>query len=383
MSPAESAALAAIAPAEAAPLPPTAEAADCPWSRDERDATIFWSVAMTAALAFVFLVLRAIPSVGWPLLMAAFGAYLFDPVVGALVRRGLSRGLSAGLVVGVLVALTAGVVALAAPLALAQAMRLPTYVGDLFTWAQPRLEAALAQELPETLEQLLVLARTHAEQIASPAAAFAGRLVGGSLSLLSAALGVLLVPVVNFYLLRAWPRLLAVVDDLVPERQREVVRGRMRQVDRMLGGFIRGQLTMAAVLTVLYASVMSAIGLNLALVVGLATGFGNLVPYVGTATGLVLAAGFCLVDFGVDYHLALVVGTFVSLVALDSVFITPRIVGDRVGLSPAAVIVAVLACGSLFGFAGVLLAVPSAALLNQIAGAVIDVYRRSAWYRAG
>jgi predicted PurR-regulated permease PerM len=191
------------------------------------------------------------------------------------------------------------------------------------------------------------------------------------------------IPVVGFYLLKGWPNVVRGADELVPARQRPFVRERMAEIDRMLGGFIRGQLTMAAVLSALYSIVLSVIGLKLAVVVGLVTGFGNLVPYVGTATGLALATGFCLVDFGVDYHLALVVVTFVALVATDGVFITPRIVGNKVGLSPAAVIVAVLACGSLFGFAGVLLAVPSAAILKVVGRVAVDVYRQSRLFREG
>lgn len=356
---------------------------DRAWTADELRATVLWCGSMAGALAAVFLLLKVIPSLGWPLLAAGFGAYLFDPAIGALERRGVPRALSAAVAIALLLAATVTTFAIGVPLLLRQAMRLPTYVGSLFTWAQPRLEAALGQEMPKNLEQLLALARNHAEQIVSPAAEIATRVLGGSLSLLGAALGSLVVPVVGFYLLRGWPRLIAVADELVPARQRPVMRVRMSQVDRMLGGFVRGQLTMAAVLTVLYATVMSAIGLNLALVVGLATGFGNLVPYVGTSVGIVLATAFCLVDFGVDYHLLLVVGTFVTLVGIDSVFITPTIVGDRVGLSPAAVIVAVLGCGSLFGFAGVLLAVPTAALSKQIFSAAVEVYRRSRWYGEG
>ena len=113
---------------------------------------------------------------------------------------------------------------------------------------------------------------------------------------------------------------------------------------------------MAAVLSVLYSIALSAIGLKLGVVVGFVTGFGNLVPYVGTRLlGLALSLGFWLVDFGADRHLAFVAITYAMLIATDGLFITPRIVGPRVGLSPAAVIVAVLTFGSLFGFAGVLL----------------------------
>jgi predicted PurR-regulated permease PerM len=208
-----------------------------------------------------------------------------------------------------------------------------------------------------------------------------GMVVGGSLSVLSFVLAALVVPVVGFYLQRDWPELLVAADSLVPPRLRPTVRLRMGEIDRKLAGFVRGQLTMAAVLATLYSAALSAIGLKLAIVVGLVTGFGNLVPYVGTGTGIALASAFCVVDFGVDWHLGAVVATYVGLVASDSVFITPRIVGDKVGLSPAAVIVAVLACGSLFGFAGVLLAVPCAAVLKGVGGVAVEAWRQTRIYR--
>lgn len=324
---------------------------------------------------------------GWPLVIASIGAYLFDPVVVWVAARGLSRTAATAVLfaAGFLVSGLATLVL--APLVVAQVAKVPSYLAVTFESAVPRIEQALGGPLPSDVRTLAALASTHLEQILTrvlpTAGSLVGTVVGGSLSLLSFVLGALVIPVVGFFLLRGWPNVLAGANLLVPPRQRPFVRARMAEIDGKLGGFIRGQLTMAMVLASLYSGALSLIGLKLAVVVGLATGIGNLVPYVGTATGLLLATAFCLIDFGADYHLALVAGTFALLVAADGVFITPRIVGNRVGLSPAAVIVAVLTCGSLFGFAGVLLAVPSAAILKVVAQVAVDVYRQSRHYREG
>jgi predicted PurR-regulated permease PerM len=212
------------------------------------------------------------------------------------------------------------------------------------------------------------------------AGSLVGTVVGGSLSALSFVGGALVVPVVGFSLLRSWPRLGAFARSLVPPAYREVMRGRTGELDRMLSGFVRGQLTMAAVLSVLYSGALSLVGVKLAVVVGLVTGIGNLVPYLGTVTGLTLAVVSCLVDFGPDIHSLLVVGAFGAIATADSLVLTPRIVGDRVGLPPAAVIVAVVVSGTLFGFAGVLLAVPLAAFLKLAGGVLVEAWRQSERY---
>lgn len=369
-------------------VPPPVEATPFPeysWTPVEVRANAGWSLLTALSLVAVFALLRLLPSVGWPLVLAAIFSYLFDPLISAIARRGYSRtAATAGLLgTGVLV----GVIALVTlvPLAIEQAVKLPAYLNSTLASVIPQIEKLLGKALPANFRDLAAFAQEHLEEIVTRVLPNAGSVVGiiasGSMSVLSFVLSALIIPVVGFYLLRGWPNVKAGALVLVPEKQRPTVVARMTDVDTMLGGFIRGQLTMAALLSVLYSGALSLIGLKLAIVVGLLTGIGNLVPYVGIGTGFALAAGFCFVDFGLDYHLILVFVTYASLLAADGVFITPRVVGDKVGLSPAAVIVAVLACGSMFGFAGVLLAVPVAAILKLVARIMVNVYRHTRFYR--
>jgi predicted PurR-regulated permease PerM len=363
-----------------------------PVGRDELHANVTWASATVGTLLTAFLVLRFLPSIGWPLVLAMIMAYLCDPLVHWASRRRISRGFSTGLIVLLGAFATAMVVALGVPKIIDQVENVPRYM----TWAVANVLDRLDRMAPEVLQgtsiprdlaHLRGYLQEHLHdivaQVLPEAKDVLTTVVGGSLSALTFVLGALVIPVVGFFLLRGWPDILHGADELVPSRQRPFVRARMKEIDRVLSGFVRGQLTMAAVLSVLYSTAMTVIGLKLAWVVGLVTGFGNLVPYVGTSTGILLSVGFCLVDFGADYHLWLVLGTFATLMACDSLFITPRVVGPRVGLSPAAVIVAVLTCGTLFGFGGVLLAVPSAAVLKVVVRTLTDTWRRSRTYREG
>lgn len=373
-------------PAPAAEVSPPAPVAEARWTDDEWQANVLWSAGISLALAVTLSGLRFLPSVAWPLLLAAGFAYLCDPLVGALAKRGLSRTwATTALLGGGALVVVAGLLALV-PLLLSQARSVPGYLRSAFDILAPRIEALTGVAMPDSLRELAHLGQNHIQELVTqvlPGAGSAfGKLVGGSLSVASFLVAALIVPVVGFFLLRSWPRTIERAQSLVPPRYRETVTGRMLAVDRMLGGYIRGQFTLSSVLSVLYAVALSAIGLKLALVVGLVTGFGNLVPYVGTSIGVALAVGFTLVDFGFDHHLLLVIGTYVVLGVSEGVFISPRIVGDRVGLSPASVIVAVMACGALFGFAGVLLAVPVAAVLKLVLGVGEQAWRQSHAFEA-
>lgn len=381
-SPVDDSTTASVPPAETvAEAPPIEEPSvaaapssvepDAAWSPEEWKANVGWAIGVTATIFLMFCALRFLPSIGWPLVVAVAFAYLFDPVVCALERRGLGRTAGTSAILGLGALLGAGALLALIPVLIAQARSLPRYVRRAVEVGVPKLESLTGLKGPESLDELAFFAQEHVQelvgQVLPGAGSAVGKIIGGSLSVASFVVAALVVPVVGFYLLQGWPEIVASVRALVPPRHREVVVERMKSVDRVLGGFVRGQLTLSLVLSVLYAAALSIVGLKLALVVALITGFGNLVPYVGTAVGVALAVGFALVDFGIDARLGFVVGTYVVLGAAESVFISPRLVGDRVGLSSAVVIVAVMTCGALFGFAGILLAVPAAGVLKLVA----------------
>jgi predicted PurR-regulated permease PerM len=345
-------------------------------------AQVTWAVCCLVVPVAALLFVNAVPAVGWPLLVAGSSAYLLDPLVTRMTRLGLSRGTATALLYTAFLAIAGLAMVLLVPLLVAQAARLPAYLDHLRLMATPWLEARLGHAVPTDVRALTAMAGTSVEELLAgalpTAGGLVGMLVGGSLSLLA---GLLVVPVVGFTLLGRWPELRAFVARHVPPAQRGVFSAGAREVDAMLGGFVRGQLFMATLLSCLYAGALSLVGVRLAVVVGLVTGIGNLVPYLGTATGLALAIVSCLVDFGADVHALLVVAAFGIVATLDSLVLTPRIVGDRVGLPPAAVIVVVMLGGTLFGFAGVLLAIPLGAIARLSFAALLDAWRRSEAFR--
>ncbi|HYO73471.1 MAG TPA: AI-2E family transporter, partial [Archangium sp.] len=152
------------------------------------------------------------------------------------------------------------------------------------------------------------------------------------------------------------------------------------EVDDVLSAFVRGQITVGAILSVLYGTGLWFARIDLAIVIGVIAGFGNMVPYLGTGLGVVLAALGLMLSWQGPWQLAAVAGTFLVGQMAEGLFITPKVVGDKVGLSSVAVIIAILAFGELFGFTGILLAVPTTAILKVVLSVVVERYKRTGLY---
>ncbi len=212
--------------------------------------------------------------------------------------------------------------------------------------------------------------------------ALKGVLAGG-LGIVVTLLNLLLVPVFTFYLLRDWDRAVAGVDALIPAPQRPLVRRVSREIDGRLQAFVRGQLTVCLALGVLYSIGLLVVGIDLAIVVGMLSGLLFIVPYLGTAVGIVAASGLALLAFGVDWHLVGVLGVFGGVQLIEGMVLTPWIVGDKVGLHPLVVMIALLVGGNLFGIAGMLLAIPVTAAAQVLLVEWIQAYRASDAFEDG
>ena len=194
------------------------------------------------------------------------------------------------------------------------------------------------------------------------AAALSSARIGGSV-LLSFVGNIILVPVVLFYLLSDWPRLIERMQGLVPPRMRSQVKGFLDECDAVLGQYLRGQLLVMMVLSVYYAGALALAGFDLALPLGVFTGMAVAVPYVGFGLGLVMALLAALLQFASLKGVLLVAVVYGVGQLLEGFVLTPRLVGERIGLNPLAVIFALLAFGTLFGFVGVLVALPASAVI--------------------
>ncbi len=351
---------------------------------EARRIDLYWAAAMTAAMGLVFLLISIFSGVAVPVLLSLALAYILNPAVSFLERRGLDRTWGATAVMGLLGLVLAGFILYLIPVFRDEVQRLPVFVKRAATEFIPRVEATFDISLPQ-------LWRTRAQEIGGEATDLltsAGPVIARVLASFAQntarfvviILGLLIVPVVGFFFLRDYPLLISTARGLLPRRAVPLVSRRFAQVDGVLSAFVQGQITVGAVLSVIYATGLSFARVELAIVIGLVAGFGNMVPYLGTALGVVLAAVGMLLSWQGMWQLGVVVATFVVGQLLEGFVITPRIVGEKVGLSSVAVILAVLAFGELFGFVGILLAVPVAAILRVVVNVVIERYRKSRLY---
>lgn len=340
-----------------------------------------WLAALTAFGGLLWL----FSPVLLPFVVGLAIAYLLDPAVDRLELFGLPRwaATAAALTLFGLTAFLA--LLLLVPLIQAQIAHLvdvlPGYAARAREAAAPLMEKILARLSPDDVARLRAAVGQHVGDVAG----WVGKLMRGVLSSGVALFDVLSVlfitPVVAFYLLRDWDLLVAKVDSWLPRRSADTIRDQCREVDRTLAGFLRGQATVCLSLGGFYAVALTLAGLDFALVIGLMSGLLTFIPYVGSLFGLVASVGLAALQFDEAWRVAAVAGVFAFGQMIEGNVLTPKLVGDKVGLHPVWVMFSLLAGGALFGFLGVLLAVPVAAALGVLVRFALDRYLESPLYR--
>ncbi len=349
---------------------------------------LVWAAAVVVGAILLFILLKLVPGAALPVVLSLGLAWALDPLVDAFEARGWSRASAILLLGGVLSALLVGAVAFLVPVLIEQAQRLPSYFQAIVTRLLPLAEQALDRPLPSTFHELAAelsgRASALAAQVGPAAGRFALRAAGGTATAIASVLGLSLVPIFVFYFLRDFDLMKARALLLLPPRYRTQVAGRFGEIDEVVAAFVRGQLTVAAILGGIYAAGLTLSGVKLGLVIGLVAGIASLVPFAGAALGVVLAAVAVLVDWheGSQWVAVGAAVTFAVGQALEGNVITPRVVGEKVGLPAVVVMIAVLGFGELLGFVGVVLAVPLAGVLKVVLRVLFARYRESSWYRA-
>jgi len=302
-----------------------------------------------------------------PFMLAGVFAYLGDPLVDRLERLRIGRGLAASIVFLVMLLIVALALVLLVPLIQRQITRfvaaLPAYAAwfahDAVPWLEHKLNIPASEFDPSTL---IARVREHLGTVGGIAATVLGYATRSGLALIGVGVAVVLVPVVTFYLLRDWDKLVAHIDALLPREAQPTIRRLARETDSVLGAFVRGQLLVMLGLAIYYAIALKLVGLDVGPLIGMIAGIVSFVPYLGFIIGIVASIIAALVQFHDMFHLVLVLVVFGVGNLLESYILVPKLVGDRIGLHPVAVIFAVLAFGDLFGFIGVLLALPMASI---------------------
>ncbi len=329
-----------------------------------------------------YAVLRYLAHVLAPILAALGIAYLLNPVLDGLVRRGINRQLGAGLLLLGFLGALATAITLAAP-AVASQLRefvadLPRMVTNLSVWLEDRFDIAVPHEWREYVTSDRLGQAFDAGS--GPLGHIATAALGGIFSVVAVLAELLLIPVFSFYFLVDWPNLLKRIEHMIPPRRRSELREVAREIDRVVAGWVRGQAIVTSILAVLYAIGFTVVGMPLSVPIGLLVGALTVIPFVGTFVGAAIAALVTLADGGSMQTLGLVGLVIVVLHVLEAGVLTPKIVGHRVGLSESGALIAVIAGGKLLGFVGVVLAVPIAATFAVLARYAVRYYEHTAFF---
>lgn len=342
-----------------------------------RDQLKYWTIAAIVFLAVLYLLGNVI----LPFVLGMAVAYMLDPIADRLEKWGLSRILATVVITLVAALIFVLVLLLVIPTLIEQTVGLIETAPQLFQ----EFRAFLIEKFPDLLDSESQLSQTLAslgETIKSRGGQLLESVLTSVGSVINVAVLLVLVPVITFYLLMDWDRMVAEIDNLLPRDHAPTVRKLASQIDNTLAAFIRGQGTVCLLLGIFYAGALMAVGLQFGLVAGAVAGALTFIPYVGALVGGALSIGLAIFQFWGEWHwIAAVAGIFAVGQFLEGNILTPNLVGSSIGLHPVWLIFALSAFGSLFGFVGMLVAVPVAASLGVVARFAIDQYRDSRLYR--
>lgn len=358
----------------------------------ERDRVPRWVLWLGLSLAFAWL-LYALRSVLAPVFFAFLIAYMLDPLVDRIEESRLLRGRSIGRAVGIAVLLL-GVFGIAAvtmlvilPMVYEEIASFVRRLPGLVERSRAEWEPILAEyglvvpaSVEEAFEELHLDLQSVLTKGYTPATAVVKWLLGGTASAVAAIVASLMIPVFAFYLLYDFDLLVARMGELIPPRLRPRATSFFKEVDAVLGQFFRGQFTVMAILAVLYSLGYGSIGVPLALPIGIMAGMLSFIPYVGSTLALATALLMTALDWQGWTQVLWVLGVHAVIQGLEGFVITPKIMGDTVGISAIAVLFALLVGAELLGFTGVLLAVPAAAVIKILLQRIDARYRKSDFF---
>jgi predicted PurR-regulated permease PerM len=346
------------------------------------DRRIFLWVIVFICLAIILYLLR---SAILPFVAGMAVAYLLDPLADRLERRGMRRTLASLLIVGGFILVFITILVALLPTIIDQVTEFVAGVPDLVSGVAREAQAFLRRirgglTAAQQQEVNAALSQT-AGKLAGWLGDMASRVLSGGAAIFNLLSVIFIMPIVAFYLLRDWDRIIAFLDGLIPHTGGESIRTIMADIDKRLSGFVRGQAIVCLLLGIWYAGGLTLVGLNFGLVVGLAAGILTIIPFVGNIVGFGTSMAIAFTQFDGWVKPALVAGVFVSGQFLEGNFVTPKILGDKVGLHPVWLLFAVMAGSALLGITGALMAVPAAAAIAVVVRFLVQQYRASPLYR--
>jgi len=335
-----------------------------------------------AAFAVLFAILWLLNEILFPFIAGIALAYLLDPVADLLERWKFSRWLAAGLLTFLMVLTVIAAFLLLIPLLQSQiseiALKAPKYfdiiqghIQELFSILQAQLSDSNVGSLKDKIANL------DQPDLFGWVGSFLKGVWGGGIALLNIFSLMIITPIVLFYLLRDWDLIVKSVDSWLPRHYQNVIQKQVREIDEVLSAFVRGQFLVCVLLGLFYATSLTLVSLDFGFIVGFFTGLLSFIPYFGMLTGLIVAISIAIAQFAEWQTVGIVAGIFVLGQFVEGNFVTPKLVGEKIGLHPVWVILSLLAGGSLFGFTGILLAIPAAAVIGVLGRFGVSHYKNT------
>lgn len=341
----------------------------------------FWLIGLLVACVLIWLLRAALV----PFVAGIIIAYLLNPVAGWIEKRGAARWLATTLVLLGFVVVLSTLFVVLVPVIAQQIggllAALPSYLNDLNAFLAPIVDRLQQRIEGQGVEELGAALSQYAGDAVNWVGTIIGHVWRGGMAILDVVSLLVITPVVAFYLLRDWDRLISAIDSHLPRPYAPTIRHLASEVDSTLSNFLRGQGLVCLILGSYYAIALSIAGLNFAILVGLGAGVLSFIPYVGSIVGFIVAMGIALAQFDAWVMWLVVAGIYFVGQAVEGNVLAPKLVGDSVGLHPVWIMFALIAGGSLFGFTGVLLGVPVAAIIGVLVRFALERYRGSGYYR--
>ncbi len=341
-----------------------------------------WIGAFAVFVGFVML----FESILLPFLVGLAVAYFLDPICDRLESAGCSRALATSSVTAGFFLVVALAFALIVPVLYKQAVEfaadMPLLIERIEAKVRPFIEGVVDQKASNE-ESFKNMLRESLGDIAKFLGRLGSQMASGIGAIANMVALLIVTPVVAFYLLRDWDKLVSAIDGWLPSEHAPTIREQFRLIDKTLAGFVRGQFSVCLLLGVFYAIGLTALGLPFGAVVGLVTGILSFIPYVGMLAGFGVGLGLAIANFNDPLDIGLVIVVFVVGQVIEGNFLTPKLVGDRVNLHAAWILFALMGGGALFGFVGILLAVPVAAVIGVLVRFALGQYLASPLYKGG
>lgn len=341
---------------------------------------VFWSLLFVFFCGMVYL----LRSVLLPFVAGIILGYLFDPWASFFEKKGCNRTVATLLVLLITILLFLPIAVLLISLIDEQLMRflssLPHYISAFIKKIEPFM-IEMQNHIPGfDAEKVRASLRSSIAENIKLVGVFLRGLLNKGFAFFNLLSLILITPVVTFYMLRDWDRFVAKVDSLLPRDSKKSIRAQAKEINKTLAGFIRGQISVCIILGAFYGIGLYFVGLDLGLVIGFLAGVFSFIPYVGSVTGFVISILLALAQFDGLAHVLGVCLVFGCGQFLEGNVLTPKLVGDSIGLHPVWIMFSLLAGGILLGFLGLLIAVPTAAIIGVLARHAIDNYKHSSLY---